>query len=78
MSTTQSVHLPSTSSEQQQGSGSSPNIAQNQATNANMVMFPLMMGTLWCQKCKGEQRMQENNFENWHDVQILMSHISFL
>lgn len=75
MSTTQSVQSPSTSSEQQQGTDSSPNISQSQATNANMVMFPFMMGTPWCQKFNGEQGIQANYFQDWYDTQTSMFNI---
>lgn len=69
MSTTQQLdQSPSTSGEQQQGADSSPNIAQNQA----MLMFPLMMGTPWCQKFSGEKTAQENNFQDWHNMQKSM------
>ncbi len=75
MSTTQSVQLPSTSSEQQQGTDSSPNISQSQAAIANMVMFPFMMGTPWCQKFNGEQGIQANYFQDWYDTQTSMFNI---
>lgn len=76
MSTTQpAVELPSTSSGAQQRVDGAPDMAQNQATNANMVMFPLMMGSPWCQKFNGDQMPQGNNFQDWYNMQTSMFNI---